>query len=227
MLRVPRFLIPRPQMPTDPTLLAAFDALFDKAVAQGLDRPVAYDLPAPRWQFICHIADTREVVLHGSSDPAIGLFEPRKSNDAIAFGNRTAVYAASDGLWPMYFAILDRTNHNLSLVNAAVRFETAEGLSAPHYFFSITRDALIDRPYRDGTVYFLPRSTFEPMPAQRYGDVDIHVPQWASLVPVAPMAKIAVAPEDFPLLDRLRGHDDAVIARRAAADPSGFPWLDD
>jgi hypothetical protein len=214
-------------MPTDPVLLAAFDALFDEAVVRGPDRPVAYDLPAPRWQFICHIADTHEVVLHGSGDPSIGLFEPRKSNDAIAFGDRTAVYAASDGLWPMYFAILDRPNRHMTLINTALRFETAEGLGAPHYFFSITRNALVERPYREGTIYFLRRSTFELMPAQQYGDVNVHVPQWASLVPVTPMAKIAVAPEDFPLLDGIRGHDDAVIAQRAAANPSGFPWLDE
>jgi hypothetical protein len=53
-----------------------------------------------------------------------------------------------------------------------------------------------------------------------------HVPQWASLVAVTPLARIAVAPQDFPLLDQIRGHDDAYVLARARSDPDGFPWLD-
>ncbi|MEU1003082.1 hypothetical protein [Streptomyces tibetensis] len=41
------------------------------------------------------------VLLHGSGDPAIRRFEPRQPDDSSEFGNRRAVFAADDGLWPM------------------------------------------------------------------------------------------------------------------------------
>jgi hypothetical protein len=47
----------------------------------------------------------------------------------------------------------------------------------------------------------------------------------ASQLPVAPLAKLSVGPEDFPFLSQLRGHDGATFAR-ARANPGGFPWLE-
>jgi len=44
---------------------------------------------------------------------------------------------------------------------------------------------------------------------------------------LAPLARIAVDPEDFPLLDQMRGHDDEIAFARARANPNGFPWLED
>jgi hypothetical protein len=35
-----------------------------------------------------------------------------------------------------------------------------------------------------------------------------------------------VRPEEFPFLNDVRGHDDAVVQARSAADPDGFPWVD-
>src|SRR6218665_1803089 len=106
MSALPHWLASRPPMPTDPAVLRSFDALFDAAVARGPESVIDYRLPAPRWQFICHLADTRDIVLHGSGNPEITRFEPRQPEDVSEFGNQNAVYAASDGLWPMYFAIL-------------------------------------------------------------------------------------------------------------------------
>lgn len=47
-------------------------------------------------------------MLHGTGEPDIALFEPRQPEDLSEFGGRRAVFAAMDGIWPMYFAILDR-----------------------------------------------------------------------------------------------------------------------
>ncbi|SHM59794.1 hypothetical protein [Actinacidiphila paucisporea] len=51
----------------------------------------------------------------------------------------------------------------------------------------------------------------------------MHVAQAASPAAVAPVANFAVRPADFPFLDAVRGHDDAVLRARGAADPDGFP----
>ena len=217
----------RPQMPTDGATLAAFDALYDMAVAAGPGAPIDYRLAAPRWQFICHIADTRDVVLHGSGNAAITRFEPRQPQDTTEFGNRNAVYAASDGLWPMYFAILDRDRYRISLINGAGRpIEPAGTLGDPLYFFSIGEAELALAPWRRGTIYFLPRETFEQQPEGVIAGSRVVVAQWASPVPVSPLARIEVGPEDFPLLDRIRGHDWETMMVRARANPDGFPWLE-
>lgn len=52
-------------------------------------------------QFLCHAADRGMLLLHGSGAPAIRRFEPRQPDDSSEFGNRRAVFAADDGLWPM------------------------------------------------------------------------------------------------------------------------------
>lgn len=217
----------RPAMPTDRATLAAFDALYDAAIVAGPGTPIDYRLAAPRWQFICHIADTRDVVLHGSGNSHINRFEPRQPQDNSEFGNRNAVYAASDGLWPMYFAILDRDRHNITLLNGAGRPVDAEGgLGEPLYFFSIGAAELALAPWRHGTIYFLPRHSFEQQPEGAIGGTRVAVAQWASAEPVTPLARIEVGPEDFPMLDRIRGHDWDTVMARSRTDPDGFPWVD-
>jgi hypothetical protein len=224
---VPDFLVRRPPMPTDAATLAAFDAVFDAAVAAGPAAPIDYRLAAPRWQFICHIADTRPVVLHGSGNAEIPLFEPRQPMDTTEFGNRKAVYAASDGLWPMYFAILDRDRHQMSLINGSGRPLNDDGsLGEPYYFFSISDAALTKAPWRRGTIYFLPRDSFEQQPTTEFQGTRMAVAQWASAEPVVPLAKIEVGHEDFPLLADIRGHDWEKTVVRMRANPGGFPWVD-
>jgi hypothetical protein len=224
---VPAFLLPRPAMPGDAATLAGFERLYAAAIAAE-GRELSYDLAAPKWQFLCYLADSRELLLHGSGDAGIERFEPRQSNDVNEFGDRKAVYAASDGLWPMYFAILDRVCYPMSLINSSMRFELGGGRrSEPYYFFSISRQALAQRPWRNGTIYLLPRAGFEAQPPQRYGEQEIHVPQWASREPVRPLARLSVGPEDFPLLGQIRGHDDETTFARARANPDGFPWVED
>lgn len=226
MSALPSYLLPRPPATEDTAAAAAFDALFDRAVAGG-GGAIDYDLPWPRWQFICHVADTRPIILHGSQNGEIEHFEPRQASDAHPFGDRKAVFGASDGLWPIYYAILDRARHPMSLVNAAVRIEDPNGdLGPPHYFFSITQAALAAKPFRPGMIYLLPRQSFEAMPPETIGGRRVHVAQWASLEPVRPIARIAVEPEDFPFLDQIRGHDDDRIWKLAKADPEGFPWVE-
>jgi hypothetical protein len=214
-------------MPDDPAILAAFGRLFERALETGPGTAIDYDLPYPRWQFLCYMADTREVLLHGSGNDAIARFEPRKADDVSSFGDRQAVYAASDGLWPVYYAILDRANHPMSLINSAVRLVDEDGaVGEPLYFFSISAKALVSRPYRRGTIYVLPRAGFEQQQGVSFHRRRVLLPQWASLQPVTPLMKLSIGPEDFPLLDHIRGHDDESTFARARADPDGFPWLD-
>jgi hypothetical protein len=189
---------------------------------------IDYPLLAPKWQFLSYLCEHREVVLHGSGQPDILEFEPRQSNDVSEFGNRRAIYAASDGIWPIYFAVMDRDRGVTSLVNSCARVIGSYGSrSEPYYFFSINADALSRRPWRRGTIYLLPRQSFEPQAPRPYRGLQLDVAQWASLVPVRALARLPVEPEDFPFLEQIRGHDPLAVQERAAHDPDGFPWLDD
>jgi hypothetical protein len=51
--------------------------------------------------------------------------------------------------------------------------------------------------------------------------------QWASLVPVQPLAQVAVSPADFPFLTQIRAHDTAMVHQRADRNPKGFSWVDE
>lgn len=48
--------------------------------------------------------------------------------------------------------------------------------------------------------------------------------QWISSTAVQVLAEVPVTAANLPLTPRL--HDHATVARRAARDPNGFPWLD-
>lgn len=227
-MQLPRYYLPRPALQLDPATLAAYEALWRQIERAPEPAELVYTLPTPRWQFLCYLAEHKPVVLHGSGALDIRTFEARQSNDLHEFGNRAAVYAASDGIWPIYFAILDREQFPMSLTNACFRVVAPGGVAGePFYYFSISQAALARQPWRAGMVYILPRTTFEQQPPLPFEDSAVYVQQWASPEPVAPLAKLRVAPEDFPFLHQLRGHDDQIQRQRALANPDGFPWIDE
>jgi hypothetical protein len=214
----------RPGPAPDAAARAEFDALLAAALGAGPGTAIDYRLAAPKWQFLCHVADRGQVVLHGSSDPDIGRFEPRQSNDILEFGNRKAVYAAADGLWAMFFAILDRPRHRMSLTNSCFRLLGEDGsVSEPYYYFAVNNEVLEQNQLGPGTVYLLPESRFEREPAFVEGGRRVLTAQAACLEPVEPLAKLAVEPADFPL--RIRGYDLATQLARVEADPGEFPWV--
>jgi len=222
-LELPDYWLSRPDAEPGPEMRASFDRTWDRAIAAG-DGSLVEVEPALRWQFLCHLADARGLVLHGSGDPGIEVFEPRQAIDLREFGNRKAVYAAGDGIWAMFFAIVDR-DRIPSVTNACVRLaDTAGNVSPPQYVFSISQSALPDQPWRSGTVYVLPGDTFELQPPLRFGEFEVRIPQLASLVAVRPLARVAVEPADFPFLSEIRGHDDDRLAEYAYALETGSPW---
>jgi hypothetical protein len=113
----------------------------------------------PKWQFLCYFADQQGIALHGSGNPAIDVFEPHRAIDLGEFGNQEAVYAAGDGIWAMFYAIVDRAQYPMTLSNACIRLANASGqISQPLYVFSINRQALVHEPWRSGMVYLFAES---------------------------------------------------------------------
>src|SRR5262245_16346467 len=124
---LPDYWLTRPNVASDASPQLAFDKLLRATLGLGGCPTIAFNLPLPKWQFRCHVAQRPHLALHGSGNPQIALFEPRQSNDLNDFGNQKAVYAASDGLWAMFFAIADRDRFAMSVTNACVRLADPAG----------------------------------------------------------------------------------------------------
>lgn len=223
-MQPPSYLLPRPPLDLTPEKQAAFEDLF-RSTPRGAR--VNYSLPYPKWQYLTYLCEAKELVLHGSQVLDIAVVEPRQAQDARAYSNQRAIYATTDGIWVIYFAIIDRRGHpGLSLFNTCLQARIApDQLSDPLYYFSITRSALLEKPWCEGMIYILPRQSFEQEDAQQVQGVEIVFPHWISRTPVEPLARLQVSAMDFPFLDQVHGHDNARLEQLAISDPTGASLL--
>jgi hypothetical protein len=164
----------------------AFDALLASTREGGV---VDYDLPQPRWWFLHHLV-RNGFVLHGSNEHSIEEFRTRQTFDAYQ-DPIDAVFASDDAIWPLYFAVVSRP-----VAQSYINWCEQVG-EMSRYLFSIGSDPRDDRSWTTGTIYVLPRETFEHTRGSR---------ELVSRVPVRPRARLTVDPSDFPLRDRTRGH---------------------
>lgn len=223
---LPDYWLPRPADSPTPQVRAAFDAIWRTALESSASPVLDAVLPAPKWQFLCHLADEHGLVLHGSGRPDIALFEPRQAIDLREFGNQKAVYAAGDGIWAMFYAVANRSKIP-TITNACVRLVDPAGQSSPPYYvFSISRSTAAQDAWRSGTVYVLPGETFTLQPALEFGEYTAQIPQLASFVAVRPLARVTVDPADFPFLGQVRSHDDERLEEYSRALETGAPWPD-
>jgi hypothetical protein len=224
---LPDYWLTRPSVSFDATIQSTFDELWDATLRIGGCPTISFALPYPKWQFLCYLADQHNLAMHGSGNPDIAVFEPRQSNDLNEFGNQKAIYAAADGLWAMFFAVVDRDRVR-SIANACVSLaDETDARQGPYYVFSVSQAALPTQPWRTGTVYLLPSGTFITQPALAFGPYQVHFAQLASFEPVQPLAKLTVTPADFPFLTQIRGHNDERLQEYATAMQTGAPWPQD
>lgn len=217
------YFLPRPPLNFTSEQMAAFDALWQ---SRHNSEALNYRLPYPKWQFLSYLCDVEELVLHGSQNPNLDIVNPVQANDVKSFSNQRAIYATTDGIWVIFFAILNRRQHpGMSLFNSCLQVRYPTGLvDDPLYFFSITASALAQKPWCNGAIYILPRKPFVQEPPQIMQGAEIVFPHWISDVPVKPLAKLLVGPQDFPFLEQIHGHNDQKLQELSAANPSGFPW---
>jgi hypothetical protein len=207
----PPRLLP-PPMSMDEHKRAAFDDFWQRLQQAG-GAHVAYDLPYPKHEFLRYLAGLDQVIFHGSGDPEIDRFVPLRRSyelrDETGRGNQEAVYGTHDGLWPLFFAIVDRERISGSIRNGVAYFYNAEGQQLATYHFSINETWLPRQPWRTGTLYILPRDTFRRLEMAP----GVLSNEWASHEPVLPLARLSIEPADFPFLDQIAGHDDTPLIR--------------
>ena len=191
--------------------MAAFDALLAEVDA-GAAGEIEWSLPYPKHEFLRYAAGLDRYIFHGSGDLDIEEFVPRRDStesfDRSGRGNVMGIYGTHDGLWPMFFAVVDRSRIEGSIRNGFMTLDGPDGEQARMYNFSVTRENLPDRPFRPGMLYILPRETFTRIPLMEGGPPS---EEWASEVPVTPLARLPLEPEDFPFLDDIGGHDDGPV----------------
>jgi hypothetical protein len=133
-------------------------------------------------------------------------------NDLRGFGNLEAVYATHDGLWAMFFTIVDRDRLRGSIRNDVGVYSSRDGRSITLYRFSIEQRSLAARPFCPGVLYVLSREHFRRLPLVPGGPPSN---EWACPTAVRPLAAIPVTPDDFPFLAQIGGHDDGDFGRLA------------
>ena len=193
-----------PVLTEDPSRDVEFDRIWSSA-----DGPIDWSSSRPKHEFVQWLMARGEVVFHGSNTRDITRFSTaRKSvelDDPTGRGNLTAVYATPDGLWAMYFAVTDRSRIRGSLRNGVASYVRPDGGRETRYHLSLATLDLDLRPFATGTLYFLPRDRFEPIPLHVGGPPTM---EWACHEPVDPIASLDIAPDDYPLLDEIGGHDE-------------------
>ena len=220
-MTIPEYWITRPEFDLEPHRND-----FEFALEEALKTGLGHAPDAPTWVWLSWLCDTQGFVAHGTGQADIAVFEPRQSNDVGWFGNRKAVYAASDALWAMFFAIMNRPTVPMTVVNAAISV-WLNGKPEPRYFFGASSAALEHGAFRNGWVYLLPAAGFEREPGGTRLGVVFESHHLARLEPVRPTFRVAVGPRDFPFLECIHAYDDDLLAAGVARDPDGFPWLED
>ncbi|HEY0606764.1 MAG TPA: hypothetical protein VGD58_27850 [Herpetosiphonaceae bacterium] len=189
--------------------LQYFEALYQAALASP-SKVVEYTCEYPKHEFLQYLVTHHHVILHGSTNSAIDLFQTQRASlDTTTQGSLSAIYATTDPIWPMYFAILDWRVYRGSSRNGVQWVQDAHGAIRKVYYFSLNQDMLPRQPWTKGIIYILPRLTFEQL---RDDDGEL-TEEWASYTPVVPLARLPVTPDDFPFLNDIAGHDDSDTLR--------------
>ncbi|QAY66798.1 hypothetical protein [Paenibacillus protaetiae] len=175
--------------------------LYEQLYAQALHSKEGIQMPASvsKARFLQYIAYTKPVVLHGTNRPDIATFEPRRQT--LYNGTYTeAVFAAKDGIFVLFYAVLDRSKVLYNMRNACFHTGTRR-----YYYFSLTLETVRNYPWTNGTVYVLPQEPFTFAAAGKLAAFE----EWVSSSPVEPLAKINVEPADFVFRNRVAAHPHA------------------
>ncbi len=223
---LPSYWLPRPRPTGWGVLEGRLRRFTEGNVVNGAGGWLPAPLPCPAWAYLTWLGEEAGLMLHGSRDPAIDVFVPRTPSDHSpdTFSKQRAVFATTDGIWAIFYAILERSSGRFGFLNAALRFGAGDGRWSPtHYYFSLSHSAPAE-PWGSGAVYLLPRDGFRQQPPGRIGDRPVLEPHFARQAPVRPLAKLRVGPRDFPFLGHVARHDRERVDACSLDDPYGFPW---
>ena len=159
---------------------------------------VNYDLPYPKEDLLTYLVTNKEVVLHGSDKKDIEILEPKQANDrAKEFGNKNGVYVVTDSVLPIFYAIQNREKISGLIISGV---ESDSDTKEKKYEFKMSKKVLDTKPWTNGMVYILDKNNFQ----QGVDDSGELIDEWVSEMPIKPLAKLEVQPEDFRFLNKIK-----------------------
>ncbi|MGP4072915.1 hypothetical protein ACTWQB_10215 [Piscibacillus sp. B03] len=170
-----------------------FDEMFIRYISTGDGNIFTYNSRYPLYMFLNYVIETKGLVVHGSNNSSINIFKPRNST---LFNGKPikAVFASSDGVWSLFFAVLNRKGYVGSIRNLCLSVTTNKGKQRYYYFSTNNNDS---NRWKDGTIYFFSKTLFK-----QGGIRD----EWVCETELEPLAKLTVTPSDFPFLNKVRVH---------------------
>lgn len=169
--------------------------------------------------FLEFLVQHYDLLLFGTGNVQIVPLEPVVLSQNVNGWNRPRHFAFSESIFPLFQAITDQERLSaLKYPWKTTLVHSVENENSPGYYFGLDYRALPLAPWRSGFVDVYSRADF-PL------DFD-HVPG-CSEAPIWPLARIAVRPWDWPLLDRVHGLDIRAQLRKQQESYIGFPWPDD
>ena len=118
------------------------------------DHLIPYNITYPKSRFLQYIALTGDYLFHGSNSKNIKIFEPRKQtlfNGELT----TAVFATSDPIWPIFYAVLNRKRVIGNFRNGCLVYNDRR-----YHFYSLSESTMMADPWVEGAIYILPRDKF-------------------------------------------------------------------
>ncbi|MEV0286308.1 hypothetical protein AB0H36_19525 [Kribbella sp. NPDC050820] len=198
-------LLRLPRLPELPPLDLATHREYEEFTRSYVDPPGSREgLQPPRqtMTYVRWLASHRQVLFHGSQRDSISELRPdRESDDSTAFGSQRAVFATDDPVWAMWFALLTRGQGFRSTRNGV--WSIPGDTQHQQYFFSVDSDQPDAELLTHGWLYMLSRDGFTAEPAVAGL---LQSGQWVNPNPVRPVARIAVAPADFPFTSIIGRH---------------------
>ncbi len=175
----------------------AFEELI-QAAKSGDGSLTSSSCPYPMHELLTYLVVEHGLLLHGSNDADLTELEPRPASDYRT--ELLAVVATDDGIWPIFYAVLDRRQRNVdheggtdgdevNVFTACTQLGRAPRMRRFYMFAVFGADPRESTAWTRGAVYALPRESFR----REWGN------EWVSDVPVRPVLRVLVGPDDFPL----------------------------
>lgn len=158
---------------------------------------INYHLPFQKFRFLLYLSLKGQYVFHGSNKLNIECFEPREQT-LYNGGITKAVFASSDPIWSMFYAIFNRTRLVGSFRNGCII-----GRRKKYHFYSINESTMKNKPWTEGMVYLLPKDMFT---TSSQGKVQFD--EWVCREPIFPLGKMKVSLDDFYYRNRIATHKD-------------------
>lgn len=214
-----RHYLPGPEIELTEEKIRRFESVYEAAIEGETGAGLEYDCAYPKYEFLHYLVEHKGLLLHGSNEPDIELLSPlRKSSDTRAYGNLASVYACSDGVWPIFYALVNRRRGvRCHIYTRCLRLD-AKGRVRKLYRFSLKTETRQTELWKDGTVYVVGREKFK-----RLKDPAGYVlEEWACAESVRPLMKLHVSPADFPFLKetRVRGFAGTEAGRAGGNGPA-------